>query len=1073
MIRTPRSWRVGAMVMFLCFSGALLADQKGFEEGFEQGAGPFEPAAWKGAGKGQITDGVAHSGKRSFELTGGQNKDDVTVLWWSEPPMRLLAGQEYVVSVWIRTDNAGGVELRVSLPKDVRAEGLKTDPLKGTNDWKKIEQRFKVSDPVQPRYFAVWLQGPGKAWIDDFTIEGKLSEPDWGKTVEVDPAGIKTDKEFLAALAKQGLTTRGYVNWYTGRWPNISFIGGMAMGNNSEDLEFFYEKPFKWWSEVLDYVMQDGGRKYGIRARVHRYKEQGKVPGHRSFLLTVRTDTLLADYHPSYILAGGRRVWDSKVHPCQAGKIVVPFWQEEAGDPVIDFVVDLDHTPKVKGLAFRMFFVEYLGEPGAKASLKGASDKKEASPADSLEKFPFGVFSSAYDFWTDKGEKLQDLKKAWKHNFRPGYPVDEVFLSPHVFAGAGKGEYHDFMLTYGGCNVAGNDPDPAILKEGETYIRAVLVKAKDAKVTKAFLDGSPGLEAHWFDGEYGTLVAHGGVNEAARAQQMDSARKAIDSAKQASGSPQRVRYVYEPFPPALTAAHEYERGVDILVLKNEEDPQYNIMMSMARGAGRSFGKPFGFYWEQTHYPFVGSEFKLQACLLYYLSGGSWIGAEAEQAPSFSKGIVADWVLPFVKAQRFAMVHPARGTPVVPVGILWTYGDRWWAPYNPLGQMDTFQRHIEYDHATRTLKCEPAFTKVLPWMPQDRAKWNFQTVGHLGYFIDHVPELKGYDLLDVFFPQYGDAFTARISRLLTGTPYGPADFVYGDKASGEMLKSYGLIAILGHANMSKELEAKLTAAAEAGAHVVLGAQHFKGADGSLMSSLGLQIQGPAAALKGQVAGVLFDKTAATFDATAYAAKYAPQSALPGEWETVASVGDRAIVVRKAVGKGAIYVYLGEWVHQGAAALRPILAELARQAAPLHFAPLNDRVEYVAYRKGAGAWVALFNHDNIPVGCDRLKELRATPPEPLVSKPNGPYKGEVQFRLDRLRLDPKGEFSLYEVEGIDGAAFDDVISGNKTFQVKEIPAELKDGVLRAKVEVRTRAQFVIAPKGQGEVVFFGKP
>ncbi|HLX65175.1 MAG TPA: hypothetical protein VKX17_28160 [Planctomycetota bacterium] len=72
-----------------------------------------------------------------------------------------------------------------------------------------------------------------------------------------------------------------------------------------------------------------------------------------------------------------------------------------------------------------------------------------------------------------------------------------------------------------------------------------------------------------------------------------------------------------------------------------------------------------------------------------------------------------------------------------------------------------------------------------------------------------------------------------------------------------------------------------------------------------------------------------------------------------------------------------------------------------------------------------------------------------------------------------MDPKSTFVLYEVEGIDGKAFEDVISGNKTFSLKPLKSDSKDGVIRAAVEIDKRAQYLIAPAGQGETVFFGKP
>lgn len=1040
--------RVSGWVLpvLLSAAGMALAQGQTFDEGFENGLGRFSVESWRGTPPGQVTDAVTHAGKKAVQLTGGAGADDITALGMKNPPLKLLPGERYSVSIWVRTENAGRVELKVAVPDDVEVQGLKGEALTGTRDWTRLEQTFTVARKVQPKSIGLWMTGPGKLWADDFQFKGKTGL-EWQKRIEIDPAGVTTEKEFQSLLAANGLKENGYVNWFTGRWPYISFIGGMAMGNRSEDLEFFYEKPFRWWTEVLDYVMEDGGNRYGIRAHVRRYKEKEPAPL-RSFLLTVRTDTLLPQYHPSYIYANGRRVWDARKHPLQKGMLLVPFSLEEGAEVVIDFVVDKPYTPDTKGLAFRMFFVTYLGEPGVKVDLKGAAEEAEGSPADTLEKFAFGVFPSGYEFWTESGPTFAEIAKSWKPNFRPDYPVDKVYLSPVIGGGSGKGRYHDFMVTYGGCNLLAPGADPALARKNASHLLGGMAESKDPAAGKAVLALDPKFDVVWFTGE--------GDNGPGNV-------KVVADAKKAVGAPERCVAVHEPFPPALSRAHEYENGTDLVVLKNEEDPQYNIMTAMCRGAGRSFGKPFGYYWEQTHYPYPSLDEKLHACLLYYLSGGSWIGAEAENAACFEKGIVADWGLPYVQALRFAMVHPARGRPVVPVGILWGQGDKWWVPYNPFGQMDTFLRHIEYEHATKTLQCEPAFTHPFPWTPPDRARWNFQTTGHLGWFLDALPELQGYDMMDVFFPKFGDACTAHITRLLTGTPCGPVDFLYLDKTPVETLKTCGMLAILGHANLTKDLEGKLTQCLEAGVPVFVGAQHFR----SKGSAFGLSLAGSQPA-KGPVAG------RGEFDGKMGGGYEGKVWAFKGDgWETVAVAGDRPLIVARTIGKAAAYVYLGELVRDGGAAIRPVLARMGERAAPLKLAPEDDYLEYVAYRKGAGAWVALFNHGNIVIGCDRLKELRAVPPEPLNTKPRGPWQGEVQFRLERLGLNPAGDFALYEVEGIDGTAFDEVIAGRKTFTVKEVRSQPKDGVIAARIAMNKRAQYVIAPKGRGEAVFFGKP
>ncbi len=1040
---------IAALAAAIAFSLPLMA-QESNDQDFEQDAGKFSVTYWRGTSAGELTDKVAHGGKKSMQLVGGAGADDVTALMWKNPGIKFLAGQKYTVSIWVKAESAGKVQLKIDLPATMGAKGLSDESIRGTSDWTQLSQTFTVAKTDQPEAISLQLTGPGRVWADDFKIDGKTGLA-WTKTIEIDPKGITTENAMLDLLKQQGVKPTGYANWFTGRWPYISFIGGMCMANRSEDLEFFYEKPFKWWTEVLDYAMEDGGSTYGIRAKIWLYKDAGAPQPLRSFLLTIRTDTMLdKGYIPSYIYANGRMVWDAKLHPIQKGKILVPFSIEEATEPVIDMVIDKKHTPNTKGLAFRMFFVQYLGEPGVKVDLKGAEDAPaKGSPADKLEKFRFGLFPSGYDAWTTNGPTFAELKKKWKPNFRPNYPVDEVYLCPNIEDQPATGKYHDFMVTYGGANLMANKPNPEMAKA--SYMRGALGDSADVNDAKMVLGLGPNFQVHWF---------HEGSTD-------QSSKAAIEAAKKATGAPERVKSVQEPFPPALAPAKQYEYGTDILIYKNEEDPQYNIMMSMCRGAGRTYGKPFGFYWEQTHYPYPSLDEKLNACLLFYLSGGSWIGAEADSAPSFEKEIVADWVYPYVEALRFAMVHPARGANIVPVGIVWTDGEKYNAPFNPFGEMDTFLRHIEYDHATRTLKTEPAFTHPYPWMPADRNQWRFENSGHIGWFYDSLSEMQGYDLLDVFFPQFGDAFTARITRLLTGTPYGPVDFVYGDKATPEHLKSFGVLAMLGHGVVRDDVEKNLTAAVEAGVPLVIGCQQFYGGSVNIPHKpFGLTLSGAADA-SGAVTGIdeFYKGKEGNFSGKLLSYK--------GDgWETVASVGEKPLVIRKTFGKGQVYVFLGQWTKDGGAALRPILSALAAKAAPLVFDKPDDTIEYVPYKKGAGAWVAVFNHGNIVIGCDRITEQRATPPEPLFSKRKGPYKGSIEFRLDKLGLENRDDWELYEVLGIDGKAFDDVISGNKTFQVKALKSTLKDGVIKADVTIDKRAEYVIAPKGKGSDVFFGK-
>jgi hypothetical protein len=1014
---------------------------------FEKDISTLAVCSWRTSLAGHLSDQVTYQGKKTIELLGNPSADVVTAAAWQNPDIRLLAKERYTVAALVKTENAAAVSLAVDVPEAVAIEGLSAEQLTGTSDWKLLQQTFTVAQDVQPRRIAVQLAGPGKAYVANFRIRGRLGQ-EWQRKIDIDPNNVAGD------LAAARLDSKQFVNYFTGRWPYISFLGGMAMGNRSEDLEFFHSAPFKWYTTVLDYVLTDGGKIYGLRARFHRYKEGTKLPSMRSYLLTIRTDVLLAEYHPSYIYANGRRIWDFKKHAMGAGSLKVPFSVEEPADVTIDLVVDKDYTPNTKGLAFRMFSLNYLGEPGTKVDLAGAEAKAGGSPAEGLKKFVFGLYPSGYDFWTNQGIPIADIQKNWKPNFRPSYPTDDLGLCPFCFEGMAKGKYHEFMTTYGGCNVAGNGATAEMFR-GNSYLRGALSSIKDPGDAQRILSIDPRLRAFWFRGEGGS-----GIGETA----------VVQAAKKLAGSPDRVTAMYEPFPATLNNYREYERGTDLLILKNEEDPQANVLMSIGRGAGRTFGKPFGFYWEQTHYPFPSAEEKLHVCLLYYLSGGSWMSAEADEAPSFASGVVADWVYPFVQALRFAMVHPARGRSIVPVGIVYSAGDAWWIPFNPFGQMDTFQRSVAYDNATNKLTCEPSFTKTFPWMPKEGPLTSWRQFGHLALFVDKLDELQGYDLLDVFFPQFGNAYTARITRLLTGTPYGPVDFVLLDKATPEHLKTFGVLALLGKGSVRLDTEAKLTEAARNGTQVIAGVQHFPLHDGSVSGRpFGLTFLSGSTAVQGEVR--------LNSEIGGPAGHYSgPLFSVKGEgWQPLATVNDKPLVVRKQFGKGAVYAYLGRWMWQGADALRPLLAHVGRQAAPLAFDRPDDQLEYVAYQKNAGAWVALFNHGNIVIGCDRLdpSKWRVPPPEPLCSVVRGPYSGTIEFRLDRLGLDPKGDYALYEVLGIDGPSFDNVIAGRSTFAVRSAAFESAGGAIRAHVKFDKRAQYVVAPKGKGEEVFFGKP
>jgi hypothetical protein len=54
----------------------------------------------------------------------------------------------------------------------------------------------------------------------------------------------------------------------------------------------------------------------------------------------------------------------------------------------------------------------------------------------------------------------------------------------------------------------------------------------------------------------------------------------------------------------------------------------------------------------------------------------------------------------------------------------------------------------------------------------------------------------------------------------------------------------------------------------------------------------------------------------------------------------------------------------------------------------------------------------------------------------------------------------------VEGVDGEAYERVLAGTGTFRLRKLEGP------EAKVRIGKRAEFVVAPPGKAEAVFFGR-
>jgi hypothetical protein len=158
--------------------------------GFENGIGP-----WKAAGKGagSVDASEHHSGKSSFKLENVKDANgmDVEVCVWGwggeGPTMNLGRGKTYEFSCWVKCVS-GKPSLRFSFPKpEMTRNAAASEGTPDANGWRRLSQRVTMAQDAKPGYLAVWLQGPGSIWCDDFSL----------REVEVPPFFVESDRTVL------------------------------------------------------------------------------------------------------------------------------------------------------------------------------------------------------------------------------------------------------------------------------------------------------------------------------------------------------------------------------------------------------------------------------------------------------------------------------------------------------------------------------------------------------------------------------------------------------------------------------------------------------------------------------------------------------------------------------------------------------------------------------------------------------------------------------------------------------------------------------------------------------------
>jgi len=200
----------------------------------------------------------------------------------------------------------------------------------------------------------------------------------------------------------------------------------------------------------------------------------------------------------------------------------------------------------------------------------------------------------------------------------------------------------------------------------------------------------------------------------------------------------------------------YRAGADLTFCKDICRQSVQIVVANGRGAGRARAKPYGFdldLWHSQYWTCWDPSELRDILMTYFFGGAEYHFYETLLfTPELEPSIIGGALL---ETYRLMQEHPPLGESVVPIGVL-------------RGPCETWAH---------------CYARTTGWgwsMPL--ADWS------------ESPN-RDYDLLSIFFHDFGLHWRTDMRRLCTGTPYGPVDFVPWD-SSLDHLRTFKLLVFLG-------------------------------------------------------------------------------------------------------------------------------------------------------------------------------------------------------------------------------------------------------------------------------------
>jgi len=459
--------------------------------------------------------------------------------------------------------------------------------------------------------------------------------------------------------------------------------------------------------------------------------------------------------------------------------------------------------------------------------------------------------------------------------------------------------------------------------------------------------------------------------------------------------PERVKFYYDTNGPAWPMAYYHHQGADILGTKNIGRQNGNIVLSNVRGAARAYSKKSGFtadpFPSYLMHQYSPDEYE-QYFYVGYFGGADIIGAQCDYYFVGDKPNPAGVKL--LEFAKFTKTHPKRGKQVIKIGVVRGFGDMW-----------------------AFIQCPGSY---------DLDSFRFEE--HKDY-TDH-------NLLNIFYPEFGDYKHTNPDRLFTGTPYGDIDMLPWDTPL-EKLKDYNLLIYTGINAMDKEQYEKLKEYVRQGGKLIMACGHLQKEGGDIVSS------DPSIVKDEVIERELFAKDVRDLFGVELGEKRHNLYQLKvDDAEIISRIDSQPLVVKKALGKGEAYLFASKHLtdtSDGEKEAKRLIQQLAGKIKLIDFSPQSDWLQYFIQKKDDIYILAFFNHGRMKYPAGNGED-------------RGTWKGQVAINLDL----PKNS-EAFEVN-LQGMSF------------QSIPLKRKGSRTILDLAIDKKLEIIIGPKGQTKRQFF---